>query len=162
LQAAIQAHAYRIDVLLPLLVLGLPPYLIGILFARQLWMFFGLFFILSAGGELLVLWLMRAVPADGASVNVIDTARSNRPTFGWSQLGPSLAESCRIEISSTMDFSQDVLSLELPDPNTYWMLDTDLSQNTRYFWRVAASDGNTTGAGSDVQSLLPSLNRGLC
>ena len=64
LKGPIAARPYRTGILLPLLVLGLPPYLIGLLLANQRVMVFGLFFTLAAGGDLLVLWLLRGVPGD--------------------------------------------------------------------------------------------------
>ncbi|MEJ2012656.1 MAG: metalloprotease family protein [Anaerolineales bacterium] len=64
LQEPVQARTYRVGILLPLLVLGLPPYLLGIIFGRLAFMIYGLFFILAAGGDLLVLWLLRGLPAD--------------------------------------------------------------------------------------------------
>ena len=64
LQSSIPAGAYRMGVLLPLLMLGLPPYILGIFLAQRLITVYGLFFILAAGGDLLVLWLLRGVPAE--------------------------------------------------------------------------------------------------
>jgi hypothetical protein len=64
LRGTVPARIYRVGVLLPLLALGLAPYLLGILFDQQLVMIYGLFFILAAGGDLLVLWLLRGVPGE--------------------------------------------------------------------------------------------------
>ena len=64
LDGPVPARVYRIGILLPLLVLGLAPYVLGISLANLRLMIFGLFFTLAAGGDLLVLWLLRGVPAD--------------------------------------------------------------------------------------------------
>jgi hypothetical protein len=64
LREAVRARTYRIGILLPLLVLGVPPYVLGIFLDRQLIMIYGLFFVLAAGGDLLVLWLLRGISAD--------------------------------------------------------------------------------------------------
>lgn len=62
LRGPVQLKTYRIGILLPLLLLGLPPYLLGIILGRSAFMLYGLFFILAAGGDLLVLWLLRGLP----------------------------------------------------------------------------------------------------
>ena len=64
LKGPVAARIYRIGVLLPLLALGLLPYLAGILMQDQLVTIYGLFFILAAGGDGLVLWLLRGVPGE--------------------------------------------------------------------------------------------------
>jgi hypothetical protein len=62
LRSPVPARTYRFGILLPLLILGLPPYLLGLLLGNQALMFYGMFFTLAAGGDLLVLWLLRGVP----------------------------------------------------------------------------------------------------
>ncbi len=64
LREAVPARIYRAGILLPFIVLGLLPYIVGILLANQLVMIYGLFFTLAAGGDLLALWLLRGVPGD--------------------------------------------------------------------------------------------------
>lgn len=64
LNGPVPARAYRIGIVLPLLVLGVPPYVLGIGLADMRLMLFGLFFTLAAGGDLLVLWLLRGVPPE--------------------------------------------------------------------------------------------------
>lgn len=56
-----QARAYRIGVVMPGLLLGLLPSLIGLATGNGWLTLFGLFFALAAGGDLLVLWLIRKV-----------------------------------------------------------------------------------------------------
>ncbi len=64
LRGPVAARIYRIGVLLPLVTLGLVPYLAGILLQDRLVTIYGLFFILAAGGDVLVLWLLRGVPGE--------------------------------------------------------------------------------------------------
>jgi len=64
LRGPVPARIYRTGVVLPLLTLGLVPYVLGILLANQLVMIYGLFFVLAAGGDILVLWLLRSVPGE--------------------------------------------------------------------------------------------------
>lgn len=58
------ARAYRIGAAMPLLLLGVLPSLLGIAGGEPALMLFGLFFTFAAGGDMLVLWLLRGVPAD--------------------------------------------------------------------------------------------------
>ncbi len=59
----IEARAYRAGATMPGLVLGIFPSLAGIATGNGWIMLFGLFFTLAAGGDLLVLWLIREVDA---------------------------------------------------------------------------------------------------
>jgi len=58
---AIPARAYRWGTALPGLTLGLLPYLAALAAGSAWWMLFGLTLTLAAGGDLLVLWLLRGV-----------------------------------------------------------------------------------------------------
>jgi hypothetical protein len=61
MKVPIQAHAYRWGALMPALVLGLFPYAMG-LWRSDGWLaIFGIFYVFAAGGDLLVLWLLRGV-----------------------------------------------------------------------------------------------------
>jgi hypothetical protein len=55
--------AYRVGAAMPLLVLGLAPSVAAIAQGAPRLMAWGLFFVFTAGGDLLVLWLIRRVPA---------------------------------------------------------------------------------------------------
>ena len=55
------ARAYRLGGVLPALVLGALPYVIGTSLGSLPIAFFGMVYIFAAGGDLLVLWLMRKV-----------------------------------------------------------------------------------------------------
>ena len=57
------ARAYRLGAALPALVLGALPYVIGTGLANLPIAFFGSVFVLAAGGDLLVLWLIRGIDA---------------------------------------------------------------------------------------------------
>lgn len=56
------ARAYRWGVALPGLTLGIAPMLLGIVVGHGPLLFFGFFFTFAAGGDFLVLWLLRRVP----------------------------------------------------------------------------------------------------
>ena len=56
-----EVGAYRLGGSMPLVVLGILPALIGIGTGNCWLMFFGFLFTLAAGGDLLVLWLIRGV-----------------------------------------------------------------------------------------------------
>lgn len=58
-----RARAYRIGAVMPGLVMGILPSLVGIATGSGWIMFFGLFFTFAAGGDALVLWLVRNVDA---------------------------------------------------------------------------------------------------
>lgn len=60
------AWAYRLGVVTPALLLGLAPMLMGLATANGWLFFFGVVFTIAAGGDFLVLWLLRGV--DGRSL----------------------------------------------------------------------------------------------
>jgi len=62
-KAPLNVEAYRIGVALPGLILGLFPTGIGLFTGSHSAIVFGLIFILAAGGDALVLWLIRNVQA---------------------------------------------------------------------------------------------------
>jgi len=55
---------YRIALIMPGIILGILPSVYGIITGDSLILFLGLFFIIAAGGDLLVLWLIRKVSID--------------------------------------------------------------------------------------------------
>src|SRR5690606_1558426 len=57
------AKAYRIGAVTPGIVLGLAPALVGLAAGWGGWMLFGLLFTLAAGGDAVVVWLLRGVEA---------------------------------------------------------------------------------------------------
>jgi hypothetical protein len=64
LQVAVPATAYRWGAAMPAMILGLLPYLVGLILSQGLLAWLGLFFIFTGGGDLLVLWLLRGVDGD--------------------------------------------------------------------------------------------------
>ncbi len=56
-----EVQAYRLGGAMPLLVMGILPALIGIFTGNGWIMFFGFLFTIGAGGDVLVLWLIRGV-----------------------------------------------------------------------------------------------------
>ena len=58
------ARPYRIGAVMPLLLLGVLPSLLAIIGGQGGMMAFGLFFTFAAGGDMLILWLLRDVPGD--------------------------------------------------------------------------------------------------
>ena len=62
--AALPARAYRLGAATPGVVLGLVPALVGLGLAWGAGFWFGVFFTLAAGGDALILWLLRGVPSD--------------------------------------------------------------------------------------------------
>ncbi len=60
----LRASAYRAGTLLPGLALGLIPGLLGVVLGNFFLLAFGFFFTFAAGGDFLILWLLRGVPAD--------------------------------------------------------------------------------------------------
>ena len=62
--APMTARAYRIGAATPGVVLGLIPALIGLAVESGAVFWFGLFFTLAAGGDALILWLLRGVASD--------------------------------------------------------------------------------------------------
>jgi hypothetical protein len=61
LKEPIEVSVYRIGTFMPGLILGILPYILGILFMDGNLFWFGLFHTASAGGDWLVLWLIRNV-----------------------------------------------------------------------------------------------------
>jgi hypothetical protein len=61
---AMRARPYRIGAVMPLLLLGLFPSLWAIAFGSASWAAFGLFFTFAAGGDMLILWLLRDIAPD--------------------------------------------------------------------------------------------------
>lgn len=62
--APMRARAYRIGALTPGGVLGLAPALVGLAVGAGAAFWFGVLFTLAAGGDALILWLLRGVPGD--------------------------------------------------------------------------------------------------
>ncbi|MEM9997004.1 MAG: DUF3267 domain-containing protein [Bacteroidota bacterium] len=56
------ARAYRIGAATPGLVLGILPALVGLALGWGAWAVFGVFYTVAAGGDALILWLLRNVP----------------------------------------------------------------------------------------------------
>ena len=56
------ARAYRIGAAVPGVVLGLLPAVVGLVMGWGLAFSFGVFFTFAAGGDALILWLLRGVP----------------------------------------------------------------------------------------------------
>jgi hypothetical protein len=61
LMVPIEANAYRWGALMPALVLGLFPYALGFWKGDGWLAVLGIFYVFAAGGDLLVLWLLRRV-----------------------------------------------------------------------------------------------------
>jgi hypothetical protein len=57
----LQVNAYRIGTLMPGLVLGILPYLYSLMSGDANWFWFGLVNTAAAGGDWLILWLIRNV-----------------------------------------------------------------------------------------------------
>lgn len=62
--APMTARAYRIGAVTPGVVLGLVPALAGLVVGAGAVFWFGLLFTLAAGGDALILWLLRGIPSD--------------------------------------------------------------------------------------------------
>jgi hypothetical protein len=58
----ITARVYRIGGIMPAIVLGILPAIIGLIVGGSGWVIFGIFFTWSAGGDFLILWLIRDLP----------------------------------------------------------------------------------------------------
>lgn len=58
------ARAYRIGAILPSIVLGVLPFAAGTLLGSFPMALFGMLFVFAAGGDLLVMWLLRGVAGD--------------------------------------------------------------------------------------------------
>jgi hypothetical protein len=61
---SMQARPYRIGAIMPLLILGVIPVVWGIVQGSAAVESFGLFFTFAAGGDMLILWLLRDVASD--------------------------------------------------------------------------------------------------
>ncbi len=59
---ALRALYYRLALIAPAVILGLIPILLGLIFHMGVIFIFGLLFLLFAGGDLLIMWLIRKVP----------------------------------------------------------------------------------------------------
>jgi hypothetical protein len=59
-----RVHDYRIGAVMPGLVLGIFPAVAAIVFGWPWLLIFGILFTIAAGGDALVLWLIRGVPGD--------------------------------------------------------------------------------------------------
>lgn len=60
----VKAHTYRVGALSPILIMGVIPYLVSLIIGHAWLVNFALFFILAAGGDLLVAWILRGVERD--------------------------------------------------------------------------------------------------
>jgi len=60
----VAVQLYRIAIIMPGIILGILPSVYGIITGDSLILFWGLVFIITAGGDLLVLWLIRKVSID--------------------------------------------------------------------------------------------------
>lgn len=58
------ARDYQTGAVTPGIILGVIPMLLGLFFGWGGWMMFGLLFTLAAGGDALIIWLLRGVPGD--------------------------------------------------------------------------------------------------
>jgi hypothetical protein len=61
--APMPAGAYRVGALMPGFILGIIPYFVGLVFESGWFATSGLFYIFAAGGDLLILWILRGVDA---------------------------------------------------------------------------------------------------
>ena len=68
---SLDIRAYRLGAMMPGLILGLIPALLGIASGNGLIMIFGLLFTVAAGGDALVIWLLRK---EKSTVKVMDHA----------------------------------------------------------------------------------------
>ena len=69
LRNPIKAFAYRAGAISPSLVMGLLPYMLGLMIGHAWLVNFGLLFILAAGGDLLVFWKLRSVNHDALVID---------------------------------------------------------------------------------------------
>lgn len=74
IRQALPINAYRFGIILPAIVLGLLPGLIGIVNNLPPYTIFGAFFTLAAGGDMLILWLLRRDPAHALAIDHPDRA----------------------------------------------------------------------------------------
>jgi hypothetical protein len=63
-KVAVRARAYRFGVVAPGLILGLLPYIVGLIIGEAVLIWFGFIFTLAAGGDFLMLWIIRDIPAN--------------------------------------------------------------------------------------------------
>ena len=63
LKVPIDVDAYRAGGILPVLVTGVLPYLIGLVSGSSPWLWLGILMSIAACGDLLSLWLLRRLPA---------------------------------------------------------------------------------------------------
>ncbi len=59
---AMTARAYRIGAVAPGIALGLVPMIVALVFGWGGWMNYGILFTMAAGGDALIIWLLRGVP----------------------------------------------------------------------------------------------------
>ena len=69
LKTPIGLSAYRSGTIAPFLVMGIIPYVLGIVMGNAWIANFGLLFILAAGGDLLVIWTLRGVQNDAMVID---------------------------------------------------------------------------------------------
>lgn len=58
----VEVRNYRWGVAMPGIVLGVVPYLLALILQNGWLLGFGFFFTLAAGGDILILWLLRGIP----------------------------------------------------------------------------------------------------
>ncbi len=63
-KAPLTARAYRLSVILPGLLLGVLPGLIGLLLGSSFWVVWAALMLVTAGGDAAILWAVRDVPAE--------------------------------------------------------------------------------------------------
>jgi hypothetical protein len=85
LQVPIRARAYRLGAAMPALLLGLLPYLVGLVVGDGWFTALGLLYLFAAGGDLLVLWLLRKV--DGQALVEDHPSRAGCYAHGMSENG---------------------------------------------------------------------------
>lgn len=61
--APMRADAYRLGAAMPLIVLGILPYLAALATGNGFLMGFSFFFTFSAAGDMMILWIIRSLPA---------------------------------------------------------------------------------------------------
>lgn len=69
LRNPIRAFAYKAGAMSPSLVMGLLPYMLGLMNGHAWLVNFGLLFILAAGGDILVFWTLRDVRGDSMVID---------------------------------------------------------------------------------------------
>jgi hypothetical protein len=103
--------------------------------------------------EILALFNEEAAPVTVSSPNLISPENEalNQtliPLLQWEAVENAVNYS--LQVSTTMDFSSTVVNIVGITDTEYQL--SDLAFNTQYFWRVSASDGNSTSYWSDVWS----------